>query len=719
MIAQVLNKAKKALGIGGDADPADQQLADKASQFINEKWDDLKQAYTIYHMNVWETLLYYAGETWITWDSVRRIWYPNIPTDDWVPRPKINRFSPTIDSIATNFSSIPAIEAVPPNQLNGDERIHGINNIANAVGDDIFRRNGLDGDFNSKEDRSGSAAQLFVLAGSVFTEVSPVEVDSVQTPIMQDTELFAQQCTVCDFYEETLTPNQTCLNCNAPLTTEPVNRMQPQLDGVGNPQMQDEARYEVKICVKNPLFAYPRAGSTSMEESPFFMWAERKPLDWVWFEYNYEAEADYEFADGYSVTYEHALNYYYVGFASSTLQAKDSCLVVWCFIEPNKVKDFPDGLYAIRVNGKIIKSGTWTEFFGDHPITYGGYLQLPGIFFGRSVAFDLVNIQREKQAYEALIKLHAMTAANSPIVIDENTVTTEPSGRPDKVIKWRSIGPGAQAPKRLEHGTLDDGVYKMRESLNSEFENISGAVAVLKGAQPGSITAGSAIHDLKNQAEQMFSKPQSNWNAFWRETKRKAVRYAQRTYTHSQISEIVGPNHETDIDNFKNCGDLDDVCSWVVSGQASPRTRAERKAELLNLFDRGALDINDPNVKQNIYEVFGETGMMKMFNADATRARWENKQLMAGQPVQVKPEFEDLQVHLFIHTEQIKDLEFEKWPQPAKLAIMQHALLTKQAIQLTLQAAPPPPGEKGGGAPPPKPPTGHADKATEANVSGN
>src|SRR5216683_943776 len=67
----------------------------------------------IIDQSIWQTLLFYANQSWIDWDDARKVRQPQQPTDEWVPRPRINRFSPTIDAVASNFSQIPEIESTP------------------------------------------------------------------------------------------------------------------------------------------------------------------------------------------------------------------------------------------------------------------------------------------------------------------------------------------------------------------------------------------------------------------------------------------------------------------------------------------------------------------------------------------------------------------------------------------------------------------------------
>jgi hypothetical protein len=354
-------------------------------------------------------------------------------------------------------------------------------------------------------------------------------------------------------------------------------------------------------------------------------------------------------------------------------------MVLEMYVAPGKVRDFPQGFYQVVANDQPAYTEDWE--FPEHPITMGGYLVLPTIFFPRSVAFDLVEIQRELNAYESIIKLHGMVAAVDPIVIDANTIVSDITGRADKLIKWRATGPQSQPPFRLGSGHLDDGIYKQRESLHAEFQNISMAVNAVRGQQEGGVTAASAIQQLRSQAETMFNKPVSNWNNLWRETIRKYVKFVQRYYTFEQIVRICGVDTEEEVRLFKGA-DLDHIVEWVSTTQGLPRTRDERRQELMALWDKGALDLTQPEVRQKIAELFGETGMMKTFNKDATNARLENQAFQQGaQDIHPMPLVEDLEVHLFFHKDKAKSQDFRKWPQPAQQALYQHIIETSQALQ--------------------------------------
>lgn len=677
------------------------------------------------------------------WDDARKVWYPLTPSDDWVPRPRINRFSPTVDAVASNIYRVPEVEATPT--PDDDPDANSVCWVCNELARYAIKKEGLRQPKNTQDDKAGSAAQQFVLCGGVFTIIRPIKKVIGQTPKMSAQKSFGYQCDTCDTFNMVpmgQDPPSFCPKCGSPVEAEDTETVGAEQSDDGNPVMDENAEYSLTIDIGNNLWAFPRAGAGSVEDSPFMLWAQRQTLDSIYFRWNkFEAEPDAVWPDGYSVTYEHAMAFWYTGYSSSTMQVKDACMTLEMYVEPRKVKDFPDGFYHVVINEKTAYDEPWR--FPEHPMTMGKYLNLPTIFFARSIAFDLVELQRELNAYESVIKLHSMVSAVDPVVVDMSSKVGEITGRSDKIIYWRSIGPNSEPPHRMGSGHLDDGIYKQRDNLHAEFQNVSMAVNAFRGEQEGAITASSAISQLRSQAELMFSKPVQNWNNLWCDTIRKYVKFIQFYFTLTQIAAIVGPGREQEIQLFKNA-DLDACTEWLPSTHGLPRTRDERRQELMTLWDKGALDLNQPSVRQEVFELFGETGMMHTFNQDATNARLENSQIKMGAgwvmpqgaaqgtvpnpdgspvmtpmpgpsgqiipKIEPMPEIEDLAVHLYFHKDAAKSRDFQKWPQPAKVALIEHIIETTAAIQMQqLQAqamAGPPPKPGAGGKPPGKAPGG-------------
>lgn len=701
---------------GTDPDKIEVPYADRFETFTKTKWESLRTAYTIYHQIVWNNLLFYVGQLWIQWDKTRRVYQPAEPEDEYTPQPIVNYFSPAADAVSSIFK-IPSVEAVAKKYTNEDA--HDVAEIANVLAEEFKVRNGLSGVKDNEDNVEDRASQLFVLAGNLFGFVTKRKRGTFQKPIIDDVPMTGVRCAQCDTITKVrpddpmlqppppspgdmlmgqpvngpgITPGQppfqpSCPTCGQPLETYPTTSQVTRTDPItSQPITQPIELWDAQFKLGNPLYGLPRAGSRSMFESRYFMWAERMTIDEIYEEWGEEASPDNQFLDAMESSWEIALNYYYTGFTNMTESTKDSALVIICFIEPGKIKDVPEGGVGVLCGGRIIKMYTWEEYCPvGHAASHGAYLDVPVTFFGRTVMFDVADHQRELNRYEAIIALHGMTQASDSVIVDENTKVSEITGRGDRIVHWRSIGPGSQPPHRMQHGSLDNGVYEQRQKLLDNIQNITGAVNVWRGQQAGSVTASSAISQLRGQAEQQFSKPTNNWNNFWVENIRKGVKMMQLVMSVQQIADVVGVNHIQKITKFK-AANIDDMLDWKPAKQGLPRTQDERQTEMLSLFDRGMLDVGDPNVQETINELFGDTGMKTMFNKDATRARWENGALSKGEKVQFMPDVEDLSVHLAIHGEFIKGLDFDQLEPPIQKMVLEHFMVTKMALTELMMA---------------------------------
>lgn len=676
----------------------------QVSKFITEQWTDLKSAYWVYHSWIWESILMYSGSLWVRWNSARRSYDFDAPEDEFVPRPRINRFAPAIDAIASNFQIIPEIEAVPVPK--DDFQKIGIADVCNILADHFIKDTALRTDFRSDEDKVSIAGQWFTLAGCFFTNVFVEEEQVGERHVQAEQPAIGMQCVGCDTYgtvspEEAEASGGVCPQCGEPMQMNETTAMMPQFNEDGSPMMEPITEAHVRCKIEEPLAAYPKAGAKTMQEASFMMLANRMNLDQIWSELGIEdAHADAEWPDGWNLTAENSLNFFFLGYSNFNLIGKDGALVIRLYLEPGKVKDYPDGCYAIYINGECKKCEPW-PFGEEHPLTKADNKTIPTLFFARTPAFDIAGSMREFLDYSSIIKLHALTTATDPWIVDDSTNPSEISGRGDKQITFTG-GPGRTAPHHAGAGSLDNGVYEMRKLTLEDIDDIAMLTAVWKGEAPANAKSGVAIDALRVQANAMFAGPTKNFANAWKETVRKGVKLFQQNYTLEQITRIVGDNRTDEIQAFQKC-DLDDCIEWIATQAGMPRTKEEQKQEMIDLFDRGMLDVNDPDVREKAFELFGETGMLGTFNKDATRARYENSMIKAGgQPI-FMPEIDDNKVHLDIHGDQIKSQSFLGWSPEAKQALINHYMETKAVVgaeqqQIAAIERPPNPA-----APPPQP----------------
>jgi hypothetical protein len=204
------------------------------------------------------------------------------------------------------------------------------------------------------------------------------------------------------------------------------------------------------------------------------------------------------------------------------------------------------------------------------------------------------------------------------------------------------------------------------------------------------VTAASAIETLRGQAEMRFAKPVQNWNNLWKETIRKVIKNYQKFLTFPELMEICGEDKITQVQAFMKA-DLDKRCEFKATNNGLPRTRDERRQEMIGLFDKGIIDPNEPRVREKIFELFGETGMMSTFSDDARRARVNCRRIKNGQPVTFRVGIDAPDIHMGIALEKAKSLDFDMWPPESQQLLFQYIDQIKSAMP-----PPMPPGPPGG-----------------------
>src|SRR5262245_13299701 len=624
-----------------------------------------------------------------------------VSKDKWVPMSNINRFGPWIDGLASNFGAVPEIEAIP---VPLDDPVNmGVADIANKLADFAIKDNALRSDYGSREDRSAIARQLFTLTGCIFGRVR-----EEQKPIGE------QPISVCSACQTQYTGSQAMMGGVCPNCAQ--GNVEPQLNEDGSPMTETVTSPRVVVEIDDPVWIAPRPGATSMDNVGWLICSRRMTTDEVFKRTGLEAKADGEYPDGFNLTNQNELIYWYLGYSMPQEAMQESCLFVEFWCEPGAKKEFPEGCYAVFFNGKVQAAYPWS-YLGpvDHPITKADYDPLPGIFFPRAKAFDLCEIQNALTRLDSMIELHVKTNAVEPIVIDENTVVSEISGRADKVVRWRSVGPGSREPHRMQHGSLDPQVYARVTYLENKGDAIASTYNVMRGEEPDKVVAASAISQLRGQAEMQNANPTKSWNNFWKEIIRKCLFFYQK-YPMNELVSICGEDKIKQINDFVNA-DLKGAVEFIATSHGLPRTRDERRQEMMLLYDKGALDINDPSVKQKIFELFGDTGMMQNFNLDATRARMNVRKIKDSggmQPLpdgsmpmtalpQFRPGIDDPEVHHAIATDAAKNLDFDNWPPASQAALMGYiqqiqGVLAQQAMAQAAMNVPPEKKKPGGGA---------------------
>jgi hypothetical protein len=287
------------------------------------------------------------------------------------------------------------------------------------------------------------------------------------------------------------------------------------------------------------------------------------------------------------------------------------------------------------------------------------------------------------------------------------------TGQPGQRVKYRP-GPNGEKPELLAAAGVDQTVIAERAQKVSDLKQITGAVDILKGDRPPGVTAASALALLFEVGTGKLFPILDRWKMFTEGSQKKQLKLVARKYREPRpdfINMLVSKNSELTPDLVRSFvgSDLHDNCNVVIEASSSiPKLKAAEHALLLELQQTGALNLNDPQNRQEFLQRLGINGFDGDYNKDANRAKLENMQLNSlAQHPDKKPivmEFDNHDIHLQVLRDRMKEPSWMDLPIQIQQAFLEHEsqhmqsqqqAQQQQAMQAAMMGQPPgpPPGQ--------------------------
>lgn len=386
---------------------------------------------------------------------------------------------------------------------------------------------------------------------------------------------------------------------------------------------------------------------------------------------------------------------------------------------------FPMGRTIVVANGVPLYGGPTFEDGeeqGDwHPYSECRWERVPGRFWGKSPLDDATEVQKHINSIDSIIILTRKTQAiPQRLEVEGMIVNGQWTGQPGQRVKYRP-GPNGEKPEIIPASGVDSQVWQERKQKVDDLKQITGAVDILKGDRPPGVTAASALALLFEVGTGKLFPVLDRWKNFTESDQKKQLKIVSKKYREPRpefINMLVSKNSELTPELIRSFvgADLHDNCNVVIEASSSiPKLKAAEHALLLELQQTGALNLNDPQNRQEFLSRLGITGFDGEYNKDANRAKLENMQLNAiAQHPEKKPvvmPFDNHDIHLQILRDRMKEPSWMDLPQPVQQAYLDHenAHMSAKAEaqhQEMIQAAMmgQPPGPPAGSAPPAGPP---------------
>ena len=581
--------------------------------FVLDVKESLTKQRWLFEREWYRNVLFYLGQQWITYEETFRRWRTrNLPR--WVPLPVTNRLSSTVNVIRSSVAQIvPAFTATPTEE---NERSILSSAAADKYLDVIMQESG----FRSARRRLASWVTV-TGNGFLLTEFdTSADTGTITVP--------GERCQACG---AEIRPNEIPENMMCPQCGSQDLKEDPKL-GLQIPQGR------IKVSALSPFEVYVNNQIQELEDQPVILQIETKNLHSVKQAYGKladDVEGDQEYDTGQH--YLHTLSYMtQTGYGTGIAQGKkvddptESVTLYRVYCKTHE--DYPEGVYLVMTGDQHIleKIEPYPFKFKNtqrafYPIVHVRYDDVPGRFWAKTPIDDLVPKQRQRNELESLYQVIIMRCANPVWVMPTGVQSTPITGDPGIVIRYS--GQGGLKPERLPGMDAPVSVIKFIEQIDQDFEEIANTFAVMKGKNPGSVRAASAIQMLLERGFGRYGSVFDNLEDAYEHWAIQALELWKQKAVFPRVQAVAKAAGSWQFMEFLG-SDIGEVDIRVEAGSTRPRSQASRQMLVGQALQWGLLNPQDPEQKMKVFEEMGMTHLLPGAEADTKVVAEENARYM-------------------------------------------------------------------------------------------
>jgi len=602
----------------------------------------------IYERDWFRNILFYVGQQWIVFQEGSRRWrLRNMP--QWVPLSVTNRLSSTANVIRSAVAQvIPSFTAVPTQE---NEKSVLSANAADKYLDVIMRDGGLRG-------ARRRMASWVTLTGNGF--------------LLTEFDTSPDTGTV-------FLPGEQCQSCGAAIAPEQINEELrcPQCgshDLVETPETGTTVpQGRVVVRAVSPFEVYLDSSIMELEEQPALLIIEQRSLESVKERYgdaakDVHADAEKEvgryFLDSLSAITG-------TGFgpgtkASARLDREDETGLVTLYrLYVKTCKAFPKGLYAVVTGDQHVleKHDPYPFRYKQtdrpfYPLVHIRYDDVPGRFWAKTPIDDLVFKQKQRNEVESLYQTIIMRMANPVWLLPTGVQTSPITGDPGIAVRYTPMG--GQKPERIPGLDVPSSVVAFIQQIDQDFEEIANTFAVMKGKNPGSVRAASAIQMLLERGFGRYGSVFDNLEEAYETWAIQALEIWRQRAVFPRVQAVAQAAGSWQFMEFLG-SDLGEVDIRVEAGSTRPKSQAGRQMLVQQALQWGLVNPNDPEQRLKLSEELGMTHLLMGAEADTKVVAEENMRFMSWAH-QVSKQIEEEQRNPQVPPEELVILLLQTFP---------------------------------------------------------
>jgi hypothetical protein len=399
---------------------------------------------------------------------------------------------------------------------------------------------------------------------------------------------------------------------------------------------------------------------------------------------------------------------------SSKFQMEHAC-VVKTFIERPNIRS-KKGRLIMTAGSVVIYQDVNPWHLTEDPQQLGlvqfGYSPLLNTPWHFGLPKNIIDLNRRVRGIHAALMHHRRTMGFGQWLVPKGSamLTDRMTGKPGLILSYDPRKTGGHVPQRIPGVEPAQMVIFELKACEDLIKEISGTNQVLSGEQPFAGMPGVSLNLLAEKAAGRFVFARQGFedSLSQLDCQRLELVPLTRRWNTQQIVKIVGRSGEVDVESYSQTDMAGNLDVRYEIGTKKASSHAAHQQNLLDLVKLGLIDIMNPTNRMLLREEFGASQFMDVESPDYKMARWENMQMRRGKPVQLNL-FENSEIHLQVHTEEMKQPEFLKQQPEVMQMFFQHVIMTAQRVQAieqeaAMQAVGDEPGNgKGGGVQGPQP----------------
>lgn len=366
----------------------------------------------------------------------------------------------------------------------------------------------------------------------------------------------------------------------------------------------------------------PDQREREVDDQPFIIQAQVKPLEWC--RQQYPEELDGEKLEPSQSSANSLLDDAYYKLAGTPKSELDACLVLEVWVKPGTNKMMPQGGLLVLIEDVLV--GAYMEGMpynhGEYPYTKIEHLS-NDTFWADSPLADLVELQREFNETRTQISLAARRMGNPQLLAQQGSIVPgRMTNEPGQQILYR---PGTPPPQPIPLQPLPEYVVGQLDRIIQDFEDLSGQHEVSKGHTPTGVTAGTALAFLKETDDNYLTPQYQNIeDAFERIAKHTLMLFQQFVDVPRKLK-VIGADGAFDTALLSGADISGATDIRVEPGSSIGQSMAAKRAAVMDMFSVGILQ--DPNQALRLLEVGGAQKVLDTVSVAEKKAQRENTKI--------------------------------------------------------------------------------------------